>query len=98
MKLRTARKTMLLISPPVLHGQRWWANRIANKPHLASLSGYVRDIAETRTVELDVDSTLPLPGLLAQVDDALDDDVGLVGISCWTSLHYLGTLAVAERV
>ena len=92
------RRALLLISPPVLHGQRWWANRIANKPHLASLSGFVRDLAETRTLELDLDAEAKLPLLLAQVDAALAGDVALVGISCWTSMHFLGTIAVAERV
>jgi len=92
------RRALLLVSPPVLFGDRWWANRIANKPHLASLAGYVRDLAEPRTLELDTVAGSPLPGLLAQVEAALTDDVALVGISCWTSMHYLGTLAVAERV
>ncbi len=93
-----ARRALLLVSPPIVHGQRWWANRIANKPHLASLAGYVRDLAEPRTLELDIDSTAPLEGLLEALDFALIDDVALVGISCWTSMHYLGALAVAERV
>ena len=93
-----ALRTLLLISPPVLHGQRWWANRIANKPHLASLTGFVRDLAATRTLELDLDSGTPLPLLLSQVDEALRGEVALVGISCWTSMHYLGARAVAERV
>jgi radical SAM superfamily enzyme YgiQ (UPF0313 family) len=94
-------KTLLLISPPVLHGQRWWANRIANKPHLASLAGYVRDLAESRTLELDLEAGANLERLLAEVDNTfleLGERIGLVGISCWTSLHYLGALAVARRV
>jgi radical SAM superfamily enzyme YgiQ (UPF0313 family) len=93
-----ARRAVLLAAPPVLGGQGWWANRIANKPHLASLAGYVRDIAEPRTLELDTDVSAPLADLLEALDFALIDDVALVGISCWTSLHYLGALAVAERV
>jgi radical SAM superfamily enzyme YgiQ (UPF0313 family) len=93
-----ARDALLLVSPPVVHGQRWWGNRIANKPHLASLAGYVREFAEPRTLELDLDSTAPLDGLLEALNFALVDDVGLVGISCWTSMHYLGALAVAGRV
>ena len=28
------------------------------------------------------------------LDKALADDVALVGVSCWTSLHYLGAVAV----
>jgi radical SAM superfamily enzyme YgiQ (UPF0313 family) len=92
-------KRLLLISPPVLHGHRWWANRIANKPHLASLAGYVRDLAEVRTLELDLDTATPAARLLDEVDGAfLDGEPALVGISCWTSLHYLGAAAVARRV
>ena len=93
-----ARGALLLISPPVLFGERWWANRIANKPHLASLAGFVRDLAEPRILELDIDARRPLPELLAEIDTALTDDVALVGISCWSSMHYLGTLAATERV
>ena len=93
-----ARRAVLLVAPPVLGGRGWWANRIANKPHLASLAGYVRDIAEPRTLELDTDVAAPLAGLLEALDFALIDDVALVGISCWTSLHYLGAVAVAERI
>jgi radical SAM superfamily enzyme YgiQ (UPF0313 family) len=92
------RRALLLVSPPVVHGQRWWTNRIANKPHLASLAGYVRDLAEPRTLELDLDTGTPLARLLEALDFALIDDVALVGISCWTSMHYLGSLAVAARV
>ena len=93
-----SRPAVLLVAPPVVGGQGWWANRIANKPHLASLGGYVRDIADPRTLELDIDATAPLPDLLEALDFALIDDVALVGISCWTSLHYLGTLEVAARI
>ena len=89
---------VLLVAPPVIGGQEWWANRIANKPHLASLSGCVRDVAEPRTLELDTDTRISVPGLLEALDFALVDEVALVGISCWTSLHYLGALAVAAHV
>jgi radical SAM superfamily enzyme YgiQ (UPF0313 family) len=92
------RRTLLLVSPPVLHGQRWWKDQFGNKPHLSSLTGYVRDIADTRILELDLEAGADLAPLLANLDDALTDDVGLLGISCWTSLQYLGTLAVSERV
>jgi radical SAM superfamily enzyme YgiQ (UPF0313 family) len=74
-------KKLLLISAPVLHGEGWWANRIANKPHLASLAGVVRDLVEVETLELDRVAGAPF-----------------VAISCWTSLHYLGTIAVARIV
>ena len=93
-----ARRIVLLVTPPVLGGQQWWVDRIANKPHLASLAGYVRDVAEPRTLELDGDTDAPLADLLDALDFALVEDVALVGISCWTSLHYRGTLAVAARI
>jgi radical SAM superfamily enzyme YgiQ (UPF0313 family) len=92
------RGAVLLVVPPVLCAKTWWANRIANKPHLASLAGYVRDLAEVRILELDMTSGDDSAALLRLLDEQLDDSVGLVGISCWTSLHYLGTLAVAKRV
>ena len=66
-----ARHIVLLVAPPVVGGQQWWVNRIANKPHLASLAGYVRDLAEPRTLELDTDTYAPLPGLLEALDFAL---------------------------
>ncbi len=92
-----ARHTLLLISPPVLYATTWWANRIANKPHLASLAGYVRDLADVRVLEMDTISGGDAESWdrLAQ---AVTSSVGLVGISCWTSLHYLGAVAAAERV
>jgi radical SAM superfamily enzyme YgiQ (UPF0313 family) len=92
------RRTVLLVAPPVLCAKTWWGNRIANKPHLASLGGYVRDLAEVRVLELDTTSGDDGAALLRLLDDQLDRSVGLVGISCWTSLHYLGALAVAGRV
>src|SRR4051812_11748244 len=105
-KLRTARprsaparRTLLLISPPVLYGDGWWTNRIANKPHFASLAGNVRDLAEVKTLELDIVAGAPLEPLLAQVEAALaEGGVALAGLSCWTSLHYLGALTVARRL
>src|SRR5207302_2635638 len=39
---------VLLISPPVLYARSWWGGRVASKPHLHSLSGFIRDIAEVR--------------------------------------------------
>lgn len=92
------RRTLLLVSPPVLCAQTWWANRIANKPHLASLAGYVRDLADVRILELDTTVEDDSDSQLALLEEQLDESVSLVGISCWTSLHYLGALAVAERV
>jgi hypothetical protein len=93
------KRRVLLVSPPVLYGRRWWKNRIANKPHLASLAGNVRDIADVQTIELDLIAGKPLGPLLAQVDAAFAEGaIALVGISCWTSLHYLGAIAVARRV
>ncbi len=92
------RKILLLVSPPVLCAKTWWVNRIANKPHLASLAGYVRDLADVRILELDITVGDDSAGQLALLDEEICEPVSLVGISCWTSLHYLGTLAVAERV
>lgn len=91
-------KRLVLVSPPVLHGAGWWANRIANKPHLASLAGHVRDLATVITLELDRLAGPPSDALLARLDEALAGDVGLVGLSSWTSLHHLGTLMIARRV
>src|SRR5262245_27222407 len=79
---------VLLVVPPVLYAPTWWSSRVASKPHLHSLAGFVRDLAEVTIVELDLgaDADLPLDG------------VDLVGISCWTSLHYLGAVAVARKI
>jgi radical SAM superfamily enzyme YgiQ (UPF0313 family) len=97
-----ARRTLLLVSPPVLHAARWWGNRIANKPHLDSLAGYVRDLADVRIVEMDIVAGAPEAEQLARFDEQLDEllrgSLGLVGISCWTSMHFLGACAVARRV
>ena len=92
---------VLLISPPVLYAQSWWSGRVASKPHLHSLSGFIRDIAEVRLLELDLTTVVEegVDAMLAAVDRDLNvDGVDLVGISCWTSLHYLGALEVARRV
>src|SRR5256885_1958093 len=93
---------VLLLSPPVLYAPTWWSSKVASKPHLHSLAGYIRDIAETRIVELDVAMGSP-PGKVADFLDGIDplvplDGIDLVGISCWPSLHYLGALAVARRI
>jgi radical SAM superfamily enzyme YgiQ (UPF0313 family) len=92
------RKSVLLIVPPVLYAKSWWGNRTANKPHLSSLAGYVRDLADVRILELDLTNDANLATQLSLIDEQLREPVGLVGISCWTSMHYLGTVAVAERV
>jgi radical SAM superfamily enzyme YgiQ (UPF0313 family) len=93
-----ARRALLLISPPVLHAGRWWANRIANKPHLDSLAGYVRDLADVRLVEMDTVAGEQQAEQVSRLDELLPGSVDLVGISCWTSMHYLGACAVARRV
>jgi radical SAM superfamily enzyme YgiQ (UPF0313 family) len=99
-----SRPTLLLIAPPVLHGARWWVPRVASKPHLHSLAGFVRDVADVRILELDLQEGSPSGGadaLLAAMDEPLAaalEDVDLAGISCWTSLHYLGAVAVARRI
>lgn len=76
---------------------------MASKPHLHSLAGFVRDIADVRILELDLQ--MPTSGdverLLMAIDEPLAtavENVDLVGISCWTSLHYLGALAVARKI
>ena len=93
-----ARRTLLLVSPPVLHAERWWAPRIANKPHLDSLAGYVRDLADVQIVEMDTIAGEQQAAQVSRLDALLPGSVDLVGISCWTSLHYLGACAVARRV
>src|SRR5437899_2026800 len=96
---------LLLVSPPVLFGQTWWRKHIASKPHLLSLAGFVRDVAEVRIADLDM--TLDLPPQACFDDEAVAaavaaqlslDGVDLVGISCWTSMHYLGAVAVARAL
>lgn len=91
------RRTLLLISPPVLHAARWswWASGIASKPHLASLAGYVRDLADVRFLQLDLGETA---AAIDSIEDHLTPDVALVGVSCWASLHYLGAVAVIRRI
>src|SRR5207237_4958915 len=95
--------TLLLISPPVLFGTTWWRKHIASKPHLLSLAGFVRDVAEVRIADLDLSMDLSpaqcldgeaLSEVLAR--NLSLDGVDLVGISCWTSMHYLGSVAVAR--
>ena len=78
---------------PALVGQPHRQQATSGEPR-----GLRAEFAEPRTLELDLDSTAPLDGLLEALNFALVDDVGLVGISCWTSMHYLGALAVAGRV
>ena len=80
-----ARRTLLLVSPPVLHAERWWANRIANKPHLDSLAGYVRDLADVRILELDIVAGEPDAEQVARLDEALTGPIDLVGISSCTT-------------
>lgn len=98
------RSAVLLIAPPVLYAGTWWSARVASKPHLQSLAGFVRDLADVRILELDLQAPTP-PGdverLLSAVDEPLAnalEAIDLVGISCWTSLHYLGAVAVARKI
>ncbi|MGZ6143699.1 MAG: B12-binding domain-containing radical SAM protein [Myxococcales bacterium] len=97
--------TLLLISPPVLFGTTWWRKHIATKPHLLSLAGFVRDVAEVRIADLDMSMDLSPAQCLD--DGALEralaealslEGVDLVGISCWTSMHFLGAVAVARAL
>ena len=99
-----SRLVVLLVAPPVLYAPTWWSARVASKPHLHSLAGFVRDLAEVRILELDTQAGSPsgdVAGFLAAIDEPLTlalDSVDLVGISCWTSLHYLGAVAVARKI
>ncbi len=38
-----SRPTVLLLAPPVLYAGTWWSSKVASKPHLYSLAGFVRD-------------------------------------------------------
>ena len=88
-------KRLLLLSPPVLHGDGWWSNRDAGKPHLESLAAHVRDLVKVDLLELDRGD---VADPLAALDDAMVADVDLVGVSCWTSLHYLGAVEIIEHL
>jgi radical SAM superfamily enzyme YgiQ (UPF0313 family) len=92
-------RRVLLIAPPVLYAPTWWSRKVASKPHLHSLAGFVRDVAEVRILQLDVQFAggVAADEWLAQQELDLEG-VDLVGISCWTSLHYLGAVAVARRL
>jgi radical SAM superfamily enzyme YgiQ (UPF0313 family) len=91
-------RQLLLIAPPVLYAPTWWSRKVASKPHLHSLAGFVRDIAQVKIVELDVQySGGELEPFLDGIDLGLDQ-IDLVGISCWTSLHYLGAVALARKL
>lgn len=91
----TAFRTVL-VAPPVLHGAGWWSNRDAGKPHLESLAAQLSDLCGCDVLELDRGPSLT--DALATLDEALSGDVGLIGVSCWTSLHYLGAVAVIEHL
>jgi radical SAM superfamily enzyme YgiQ (UPF0313 family) len=77
---------------------------VASKPHLHSLAGFVRDVVDVRVIELDreMPQADDSEGLVAYaIDEPLTaalEQVTLVGISCWTSLHYLGAMAVAREI
>jgi radical SAM superfamily enzyme YgiQ (UPF0313 family) len=49
-------------------------------------------------VELDLDSMPQGDDALVALDPHIGPDVGLVGISCWTSLHYPGAVSAARRI
>lgn len=90
-------RTLLLIAPPVLYANGWWGRAVGNRPHLTSLADFVRDVADVRVLELDRrhEAGEDLDAALAA---QLGPGTALVGISCWTSLHYLGAVEVAARV
>lgn|GEM_PF-2685116 len=91
--------TLLLISPPVLYAQHWMGNPRANKPHLASLSSAVADLCDVRQLELDRGQVHQdaMAELLTTLMN-LRDDLLLVGVSCWTSGHYLGAVQTIDVV
>jgi radical SAM superfamily enzyme YgiQ (UPF0313 family) len=96
-----ARSSVLLVAPPVLYAPTWWSARVASKPHLHSLAGFVQDLADVRILELDLQSAGTPEATLAAIDEPLAislDKIDLVGISCWTSLHYLGAIALARKI
>src|SRR5665213_1166792 len=82
---RARRPTLLLLSPPVLYAPTWWSSKVASKPHLYSLAGFVRDIADVRIVELDVLMGTPaiaIDAYLAGMDEHLSlNGVDLIGIT-----------------
>jgi len=88
----------VLVAPPVYHARTWWRGRSGTKAHLYSLAGFVRDLCDVEIVELDLDSQAPGDQALAALDAHIGPEVGLVGISCWTSLHYPGAIATARRI
>lgn len=95
--MSATRPTLLLVSPPALHARSWWTRSVGDRPHLYSLAGSVREVVETRVLELDASGADgAVPEALEQALDGID--VGLVGISCWTSLQYLGSVAIARYV
>ena len=102
MPIAMFRPTVLLVSPPVLYAPTWWSSKVASKPHLHSLAGFIRDIADSRIVELDVlmgPAPREVDAFLERIDELVSlEGIDLVGISCWTSLHYLGALAVARKI
>ncbi len=77
---------------------------MASKPHLHSLAGFVRDLVDVRVIELDRETPHTDHGegsVALAIDQPLAaalEHVALVGISCWTSLHYLGAVAVARKI
>jgi radical SAM superfamily enzyme YgiQ (UPF0313 family) len=89
-------RRLVLVAPPVYHARTWWRGRGGTKAHLYSLAGFVRDLCPVDIVELDLDSQGD--DALSALDGHIGPDVGLVGISCWTSLHYPGAVAVARRI
>jgi radical SAM superfamily enzyme YgiQ (UPF0313 family) len=91
-------RRLVLVAPPVYYARTWWRGRSGTKAHLYSLAGFVRDLCDVEIVELDLDSLGHGDEALATLDRHIGPDVGLVGISCWTSLHYPGTIAAARRI
>ena len=63
-----SRSTVLLVAPPVLYAATWWSARVASKPHLHSLAGFVRDLADVRILELDLQTGTPTGDVNARLE------------------------------
>jgi hypothetical protein len=90
-------RRLVLIAPPVYYARTWWRGRAGTKAHLYSLAGFVRDLCEVEIIELDLE-WLGRDEAMTALEAHIGPDVGLVGISCWTSLHYPGAVAVARHI
>ena len=93
---------VLLVDPSRLYGDRWIAGELQ---HLFALYSWVRARCPDVTIDvLDLERELSAPATHDQVAEFLrlaraalsTFDFDLVGISCWSSLHYLASLEIAR--